>query len=383
MNPKKNKGFTLVEIMIAALISSMVVMGSFEIFKYSTDYFDDQDQSLRTQQRLRFAVDYIKQDLKNIGKMSSSTTLLQSKDPKYCGINKVDGMSLFDNENSASSPPAILKSNGNNLYPDRFRAWLDVSAATPLVVDQQNGLVINISPANFQLTTDAKGTLIGVGGSLFDREYDEKGLVRIFDLNSGYYDIVQVSSKQFNNGSPRITLAQNTCAQINCNAGRCMINPLHLVEYVVTADAVTPSRTMLVRRRIDINGNPIDNTDLILAEQVVNFQIWGDYDSMLGGLPTIQADEDPLDDRGNIDKNQSEDITLSRNSRRLRALKFLVSIRQDREDPNYKLKTDNPRQISYQERTWFALDGITENGYAKVNSLVGEVETSNIYHGIW
>lgn len=383
MKSHQTKAFTLTEILVAVLITGIIALSTFETFRYSTDYYEHQDQVLKTQNRLRFVVDQVKQDFKALGKLSTYTTIQQTRDPKYCGVLKFDSMVLFDNENSGNQPPTVLKSNGNGLYPDRFRAWVDASNATPLLVDQQNGLTFNINPAPFQITTDAKGTLQIVGGGLFDNQYDDKALLRVVDLNSGYYDVVQISAKQFNNGTPKISVAQNTCAQINCNTGRCMVNPLHLIEYLVLSDQLSPSRTALVRRRLDFNGNFINDTDLILAEQVVNFQLWGDYDSQLGGIPTIIADPNPLDDRGNLDINKTEDDTLLRNSRRLRAIKILVSIRQDREDPNFKLKVDNPRMFSAQERNWFALDNVNENGFARVSTMIGYVDTSNLYHGIW
>ena len=194
-------------------------------------------------------------------------------------------------------------------------------------------------------------------------------------------------------GEARIELSEAPCAQLNCNSGQCLINPIHWIEYAIIADEQDSSHTRLVRRRLEIeNGTPLPNQSLTLAFDVVNFQVWGDYDTR-SQVPSVEAqknreftppfvpqDETIKDDRGNWGPQRPENRLLEEWGHRLRGLNLLLLTRGSR--INYEFpQIDRQPGLGIQERTWFELNTDRGQGFASVSALIGSVDTPNLYRG--
>lgn len=82
----KKSGFTLIEIMVSMVISSLVIAGVYGVYTIQQRSYTVQDQVTETQQRLRSAVDFMTRDMRMINYA-----------PEDCGLNKArNGIQIFD-----------------------------------------------------------------------------------------------------------------------------------------------------------------------------------------------------------------------------------------------------------------------------------------------
>ena len=58
-------GFTLIELMVATLLSSVVLMAVYFVFITNTQQYYVQEQLVRMQESMRFGMEYLKNDLRN------------------------------------------------------------------------------------------------------------------------------------------------------------------------------------------------------------------------------------------------------------------------------------------------------------------------------
>lgn len=73
----KKDGFTLIEIMVSMVISSLVIAGVYGVYTIQQRSYTTQDQVTEMQQRLRSAVDFMTRDMRMINYA-----------PQDCGVNK-------------------------------------------------------------------------------------------------------------------------------------------------------------------------------------------------------------------------------------------------------------------------------------------------------
>jgi hypothetical protein len=172
-----------------------------------------------------------------------------------------------------------------------------------------------------------------------------------------------------------------------------VINPLHWVEFAITEHTRVPTITQLVRRRLDVDsGEPVANSELVLADYVVDFQVWGDYDTR--GLdprapsvnvnaiaPLVPSDPQVNDDQGNwVIGGLTEAEVMNRWPHRLRGLSFLLAVRTPRVDPSFTVPPAlaNPTP---QERVSFRVQTTERDGLTRVSTLTGVVDNANLYRG--
>jgi hypothetical protein len=163
---------------------------------------------------------------------------------------------------------------------------------------------------------------------------------------------------------------------------------VQIVEYVVRTDPPddrNAPKTDLVRRVLDARNLGLELADVTVtvAEYVVNFQVWGQYDTRAAGAPTpvIPDDPNPADTRGNWPGNQAESAVMAANAQRLRTLDLLLAVRTPREDPEYTVAIDvglPPDQRIAADRTWFDVPNPGDPALARVATLGTEVETPNL-----
>ena len=269
---------------------------------------------------------------------------------------------------------------------------VDASDATPLQVSQQNNQTLLLVPGQQQNTIEAQRMLSVGAENRFNQLFDNNSFVRISNLETGRYDILPVQSARLQNGIATINASAPPCNALNCHTGNCIVNPIHWIEYAILHEEDEPEHTYFMRRRLTTdNARPVANTELILADHAVDFQVWGDYDTRNQNanaaqgnveniLPRIPMDEIQKDDRGNWDFAQPESLFFERWGHRVRGLNVMLSTRAARIDHSIKSKILPPNS-GPQERTWIEVDTGKQTGLARVNSLIGSVETPNLYNG--
>lgn len=392
------RGFTFAELLVAVVLASIVLLSVYFVFVTGTEQYYRQEQIVQMQEGMRFAMEYIKNDLRNAGMLAVANGHPQRRDPGLCRPNAdLRGVQLFDDEQGNrpltvgnEAVPGILTDDPNSLRPDRVRVLVDATGGIPLVTSQVNGARVDLQAPRYQVTEAAKKLLQPTAQARFESMYREGFYLHIRSVSTNAFDLVPIDDVDFRGGSPRLTLARNVCLEVvPCN-GDCIVNPVQLVEYAIVEDAdAGGTKTDLQRRVIDANNRttPLPELSLTIAEYVVNLQIWGTYDSRddSSQVPMVRADPDLKDDVGNWPGVNDEAAIMNLRPERLRGLNVLIATRTPREDPAFNLAIDlatpSERRVP-SDRTWFEVVEAAGTGYAHVATLTAEVRTPNLFKGL-
>jgi hypothetical protein len=387
------RAFTLVELLLGSFLGTLIATSVYKVFVSTSSYYARQLEQTQARSGGRFALEHLKAELRDLGRLSILNLGPGARDPLYCGNRLYAGVELIDNDGGGSGyeRPALL--SRNQIAPDRLRLLIDASDATPLRVESAAGGALRLA-RDLQQPSLAARRLVSPGAEgRFAQLFDVNALARVTQASTGRYDLVPVQVSGLANGVGAITLASPPCAELNCNAGGCLVNPVHWVEYAVLSDPDEPDRTRLSRRRLDPQGgDALPNTELSLAEYVVNFQVWGDYDtrggnaggpvvSGVGSAPLVPSDPLLRDDRGNWAGQLQEGAVMNKWPHRLRGINALMSVRESRLDPTLPAPANAPNELAPQEVQAVLVVTPRGEGYARVSSVVGGVETPNLYRG--
>ena len=397
-----SRGFTIVELMVATLLSSVVIMAVYFVFISNTQQYYVQEQLVRMQESMRFGMEYLKNDLRNAGRLGVANGVqlagalqVAGRDPQLCpSRSALRGVELFEDDRGS---PDVLIRHENSHRPDRLRLLTDASGATPVLVSKATRDRITLMRAIDQPSEMARDLL--TSEARFDQAF-QQGFYLYVVTRAGDADLVPIVETRFNDNGSTIQLQSPLCPRgagsslaEACFAGECYAAPVQLVEYAVTEDREDPERTMLERRIIDArNGQiPLPDQTLVVSEYVINLQVWGTFDTR-DDLDTFAAnraagiapDPDPTDTRGNWLITDTEAGIINERPERIRALNILVATRTPREDPDFKVAPDRQQNAAdrvMHDLTWFELDPRPNSGFARVATLVTEVETPNLYRG--
>jgi prepilin-type N-terminal cleavage/methylation domain-containing protein len=398
----QSRGFTLIELMVATFLSSAVLLSVYFVFISNTKQYYVQEQIVRMQESMRFGMEYLKNDVRNAGRLTvangidGSGALRQvGRDPQFCAVrSQIRGLQLFEDDRGS---PDVLSRYGNGHRPDRLRLLTDASGATPLLIARAQRDRLTLMRPLDQPSEMARD-LLGSEGR-FEQAF-RPGFYLYVVTRSGDSDLLPIAETRFDINGSTIQFQDELCPRgagttigDACFAGECYAAPVQLVEYAVATDRDDPEKTILERRVIDArNGTiPIPELTLVVAEYVIQLQVWGTFDTRdelaVGAGPRppgIVEDLDPTDDRGNWPGRDAEAEIVNERPERLRAVNILVATRTPREDPDFKIAPDRDRNIGdriLHDLTWFELDDTPNTGFARVATLRSEVGTPNLFRG--
>ena len=383
--------FRSVELLIALFLSSVVMLAVYFVFISNTEQYYRQEQIVQMQENMRFALEHVRNDMRNAGRLTVVNGNNANPDPGFCRPTPdMQAIRLFDNEQAGARPdlPNILQQYSNGIRPDRLQLLVDASGATPAVTRRISGQVVILEANTRQPTRDARTLLQPGADQRFERLFRPGHFLYISSLDEKASDLVPITDVSFDAAGARITLGRQPCLPAGMCDGRCNVNPVQLVEYALIADGDVAGKTDLVRRIIAADSDqPIEGTQLVISEYAVNLQVWGTYDArvLAGNQPDVPRDPNPTDDIGNWPNAASEGQVLNVRPERVRALNVVLATRTPRSDRNFKLAFDiatPPNRRVIADRTWFKLDGAPQTGFARVATLVSQVETPNIYRGV-
>lgn len=390
--PRRARGFTLIELLIAGLISAVVLLAIYFVFSANSRQYYQQEQIVQMQESMRFAIDYLKNDLRNAGRMAvvnGADASAGIRDPGFCELStaaRYRAVDLLDDDDVDS--PGILRSNLNGLEPDRVRVLTDASGGTPLTASTSGGQTIVIAPAARQRSRAADAVL--GSESQFNAVYRPGHLLRI-ENRERRFDVSTITAAAYNGGVPTVTVEGFRCADVQL-CEDCVVNALQFVQYRLESDPPNEAaavKTDLIREVIDATdpalNRSIVGSRLTIAENVVNLQVWGRYDTRDPGDPaSLDVDPDPTDDVGNWPGTAVEADRMNVSPHRVRALTLLLATRSTREDPELTVAPDRAVPAGERiaaDRTWFDVvpeeDGVTPS-YARVTTLTAQVETPNL-----
>lgn len=392
---RRAAGFTMIELLIAGLLSALVLLSVYFVFIGNTTQYYRQEQIVQMQESMRFALEYLKNDLRNAGRLGVMRGADPGRDPRLCTARPaLAAVTLCE---GAEPDLARLRVNGNELLPDRVRLVGDSGGGVMLRTAQVRPDRIVLAPELDQPTADARALV--ASEARLARLFGEGTRVAVrAPGHANSMDVVEVAGLAFNAGGSVITLGETLCNDaagvvapaLSFCGGECLVSPVQAIEYAVRPDPDDNTRTRLVRRTLPGDANttqcgaqPAPVEELVMAELAVDLQVWGQYASD-ALVPTLPADPDPTDARGNL-LDRDEETLLRDEIDRVRAFEVMLAVRTPREDPDFRVAPGRavaPDERVAVDRTWFELDPVPGTGLARVATSTATVEAVNLVPGL-
>lgn len=360
------RGYTLVELLVAMLITSITVVALYQVSRSATETFNQQQRAAEMQLRLRFAMETLRADIARAGFMMSPNT---ATDPRVCPRPMIPLQALeVIHDTTAVIPlasentfvrPARLRMIGNYTSLDEYRV-AGISGTTVTLQNQTPQW------ANVDSAAEMERIFLGPTGA--------RRLLRITS-NTGGVQFVQVTGVtwQSSNGTvlPTLTVTPSPtligegagigaqCGVSGLDVGA-TVAPLIMVEYDISNlyndgnqrarhretypadDAVARLKTDLVRREYNVQPARVENLGAtrVVGEYAVDFDLGVALDDgipsgSLTGPPairTLAAGDATIDTVLGSVENFGISTALPQ---RARSLIVRLSIRDRDQDPNF------------------------------------------------
>ena len=395
------RGFTLVELLIAFLLSSIILGAVFTVLQTSSRNFRIQGDTAQTIDRLSFAMETVKADLRRAGYMTLPNPYpgpggAAAESPWYqtpcappswpIGDNKLAHGVFYDSvaptaANLLYAPreqDRIMPFAGDGAArPDRIVLWGNYRSTQtyrPLSISSNsNQIVINHAPEEAaQIPAIFRGAMIAVtspqGGTQF---------LNVASAESDSPTTTRLSTTSNLLEDPTFTGANDSCRFTGFGTSMYEVTPLHFVRYSVVNDPSLPEDTALLREELDGAYGDLDPPSrYVVARNVVDFQVWFDQDFGDPGQPTIARDGNPTDDNGTL----GPDALASNNSSSPQDARYAyvqLSGRLDRAVARNLVGTDTDLRDVIELRRWDGSNYQYNGDFTRVVTVRGEVELSN------
>lgn len=390
------RGFTLVELLIAVLLSSIVVIALGTLITNATKVFDTTSQSGLALDRLHLALDVVRNDLRTAGfEMVPNAGMDDPRlytglrkpcaNPDWMGTEKFlavkledGGATLAQNGSDADAFPPASYVSGKK--PDRlelagaFRTGQRFHPDT-VVPGASNITLFNPSMSNEVAEYVFDGAILGIVNKQGGMQFLRAGAVTwgsptgVVALDSG--DTFRGEIGDFGSDS---------LCRFDFLDKSDVVVALQRVSYDVVQDPVSPTDFLLVREELDASGASLDPPRrVIIARNIVDFQVWFDGVAGAAGIvPDLQTDGDRSgevwsDDQGTI-PNAKMGGTSDVQVERARYAYVQISARYD--GPTKGLAPDSPAEVLKQTFPLYPnVPGSEERAY--VSTVRGEVALTN------
>lgn len=392
------KGFTLSELMVAVLLTSVVVGALYRTSRSATESFNQQQRIAETQLRLRFAAEQLRADISRAGYMSTPNS---GVDPKVCPRPAQILQALSIERDSPSIVP--LATDNRFITPVVMRMTGNYLTVDEYLVAGVNGNEVtlqNQTPQWARMTSDEFTRIFSNtannGGRML-RVTSPTGEMQFVLVRGGTYQPTSSATL------PTLRLA-STITQIGSGGAGCGLSglgvgatvaPITMVEYRLlntsgdpTLTDLNPSdpvasarKTNLVRIEYDLQPTPvaIPGAMRVIGEYAVDFDASVAVDD---GFPANSA-TGPVTLRSFV-FGDTEITNLLANAQtaglgtarpqRARAITFRLSVRERDQDPAFGWVA---RTVSTEALTRYR---VFDNriGASRVRTLTGEVTLPNL-----
>lgn len=294
--PRTDSGFTMVELLVAIAISSFLVITIFFVMTSSSRNFRVQTDIAQTSDRLNYAMDTIKNDLRRTSFMTVPNAYLpQTQYPWYKQVcSPPSWMPRPDGRMATAHAVWVRDGSGGGGVMDYYEPEADHQVLVGSTPDQL--LLLGAFRANepFRPTRMQSGaTTITVPNG----QYTDQQMRYIFDdafisvsTPAGGLQFLAVQSVSASLTLPETTLnlrqplapdptgtGLEACNFTGFGGGTFEVVPLHFVRYSIVTDPDDPESTVLVREELDQNASDLNTiTRHIVARDIVDLQVWFD-----------------------------------------------------------------------------------------------------------
>ena len=369
------RGFTLIELMIGMLLTTIVIGGTYLMFTSSSEVFSHQNLTSENHNNIRFAVELLKADVARAGFMSSPNG---ATDPQVCPppTFSVPALSLTED--------VVVQIDGSDfLTTDQLLVVGDMSAYPPFQISSIAGTVITVVPqpevddatfANiFQEPVSASSRVI--------RLTNPDGL-------SQFGKVSNVSGDDtINLVLPLTPATTGSCGYSPMAAENHEINAVTGYLYTIEPDpAVDASmeKTDLVRWRADFTNGGFTNipgSRLVVAEYVVGLDF-----VVLGVVPSGQPANDPSvalpdpEEEHGMDSSGStasimDESDVDASPQRVRYVDFRIMTRTREAIPRRLAVPTGASAVGHAEQVYFPL---SNNRVADVRTIQGKIAAPNL-----
>jgi len=394
---RREQGYTLVELLISILLTSIVVSALYAVSRTATDTFNQQQRTAEMQLRLRFAMEQIRADLSRAGYMSTPNS---ASDPRVCPrpTTAYQGLEIV----RTSPNPTVLPADNLYINPITLRMTGNYVTADEYTVAGVSGSTVSLqnqSPQWTRVQSQAEFNRI-FGTAMSPR------LIRIMSTSGQMQFAVSMGGTWVNSSStglPTLLLtttplvqgagASSSSAGAGCGlAGLgvgATVAPIMMVEYQIGSlaarlgelypvdSAARAAKTDLIRREFDLRPGPEEVTTAarLVGEYAVDFDATVAYDI---GNPTNSIVAQPA--MRTLAFGDSNITTLvgsvtggSARPQQVRSLIVRLSIRDREQEPSFGWVARGTTSALTRFRVY---DNRT--GAARVRSLVTEIAVPNL-----
>ncbi len=397
-------GFTLIEIVVAAMIALLVIAGLYVVYAGHARVFRTQEMVAQAQTGARFGMEILKEDLERAGAMIQPDTNEPGIRQHICRIPNVDGdriqaVRLVHNSGAVPVPQNVMPAGSDSnptQRPDELTLMGNYTDSEEYWVDEFTGRAILLQDTSAADVTSPFPANATEFNNIFPT--DNTALVRVRLGAKSFYSVIDEAAF----ANKRLSVLDNTCVAGTSEGAR--LNVVNQIRYSVqlasAAGTLTPrernmlagpppnppnislqNRTDLIRDVIDwTDGTPVLARREVVAQYVVDFQVWFLFSDIsqpaLG--PSVDQRQMVLADNltGN---NPCNGGTLGTGPNCLvsnaHAALVRLSVRTSREDPNFLMPPGVRAPLQ-----WYQVDPRTDFA-ARVRTLVTQVSLRNIEFG--
>ncbi len=395
-------GYTLVELMIAVLITSIVVGSLYSVSRQATETFNQQQRTAEMQLRLRFAMEQLRADIARAGFMSTPNSF---SDPRVCPKPTTLYQAV---EISRPSPVRVpLPSENRFVNPVSLRLTGNYSSVDEYAVAGITGGTIvlqNQTPQWARITTAAQFNRIflgGAGGRRLLRITSPNGQSQFVQVIGGVYQTASSAAlPQLLVTPPPVLVGDGSsgsstgaaCGITGLGTGS-TVAPITMVEYAIdNVSAALPelyssnateaaAKSDLVRREFNLLPGPVEipGSTRVVGEYAVDLDVALAVDvgfpmGSATGMVSIRTIpfEDPT-----ITQVMGSLATVGTGTarpERLRSLIVRLSIRDRQQDPAFPW-VQRPASTFPLTRFRVFDDRL---GSARVRTLITEVAVPNV-----
>jgi prepilin-type N-terminal cleavage/methylation domain-containing protein len=343
---RRRAGFTLLELMVALAIGTLVVATMYTLSGTSAHAFQTQQRISQLQLQTRLALERVRRDVAATGFGGTP----DSQRERSCFTRGIAQqlLAVHLDRSDPVATAAIASMPGGpaaGTTPDRLRLMGNFATSDTYLIANTgsasgNSILLQSTWQAFRrsFASDPLGTTVDT--ALFQSVFQAGRVLHIIHPRGyHFFTVVQGSSVDSAGRTPSITINPPLPAVDECNFALCVgcqVSPLMTVEYGIdTADNIAPAlvprdpgvtgtNTVLYRRELDpTNNTPIAGQTRVVLEWAVDFDVHVIRDTnggVAGGVPTLTVPEDAL---------------LDANAHQVRALQISLAARTPDTDPSF------------------------------------------------